>query len=135
MEMLKEMEMKKYLMVYGGCRGGIDEAEIIESPLLLADLIEEYGEEAIRDVKDRYVADAGIDGYSIEEALNDALYEIEDMSIGGFLYEGGYGGVVFGEESYAYYVEVTEENKDLIEEFVEGDIDNMGEFLEFFGFE
>jgi hypothetical protein len=122
--------MKKYLVVNGGCRGYIDDVEVVESELSLEDFIGELDAEARIAISEIYSDD---DELSDEEKLEEANYYIEEFRIGGEILGDGVGCVTYGEESYEYILEVTDENFYQVEEFVNNDdLVYMSDFEIFF---
>jgi hypothetical protein len=114
--------MNKYLVINGGCRGEIDDVQFAESSLPLAELMASCDATAKTDVLEMV-------DYDEEEA--NAL--IEDFAIGAVQINETDFGVCFGEESYEYWILVTEANEEACIRFEASDESRMSEAEDLFG--
>lgn len=114
--------MNRYLVINGGCRGEIDDVQFAESNLPFDELMESCDATAKTDVLEMV-------DYDEEEA--NAI--IEDFAIGAVKLKDDAFSVCFGEESYEYWILVTEENKEKCEAFANSEESRMGEAEDLFG--
>jgi hypothetical protein len=111
----KEKDMKKFILVSGGCRGLIEDVDFLQAASL-RDLVQQQSREVVGEI---------INGL-FEGDHEQAEEFIEEFNIGGCIVESGgnfgnVGVVIAGEELWTMIVEASDEVMMQFEEFAEDD--------------